>query len=231
METTNYIQCTGTQYIDTGYMPNGTTKIVIDCMLASSATGNQPICGARKDKDNNAFVIWGISSATLRFDYGATAAKKSNSNYSPKDRHIYTMSSETGILVDGVSVGTLTKATFTSSCNLVLSAVNTNGTITYGKYSIYSCQIYDNGTLVRDYIPWIDANGVYCLKDKVNNALTYSATSAQLQGQVDIMAYATFTKIGSSWKEVDAIYVNVEGYWKEVECLNVKVDGAWKESG
>ena len=169
METTNYIQCTGTQYIDTGYVPNGTTKIVIDCMLDSSATGNQPICGARKDQNNNAFVVWGISSATLRFDYGATATKKSNSNYSPKDRHIYTMSSETGILIDGVSIGTLTKATFTAPCNLVLSAVNTNGTITYGKYSIYSCQIYDNGTLVRDYIPWIDGNGVYCLKDKVNN--------------------------------------------------------------
>lgn len=231
METTNYIQCTGTQYIDTGYAPNGTTKIVIDCVLSDSATGNQPICGARKNQNNNAFAVWGISSATLRFDYGATATKKSNSNYSPKDRHIYTMSSETGILVDGVSIGTLTKATFTAPCNLVLSAVNTNGTITYGKYSIYSCQIYDNGTLVRDYIPWIDSNGVYCLKDKVNNTLTYSATSTQLQGQVDINSYVAFTKIGNAWKEIDAIYINMEGSWKEIEGVWANIKSSWKESG
>lgn len=177
-----YIKCSGNNYVDTGFTPNGNTKIVIDCKLDSSATGNQPICGARSAASSNTFTLWGISSAKLRFDYGTT--QNASSAYTPKDRHVYTMSAADGCLVDGTSIKTLSVASFNAPCTLALSAVNTAGSITYGKYIIYSCKIYDNGTLIKDYVPWLDDSGVYCLYDNVNKQYVYSATSTALDGSL-----------------------------------------------
>ena len=175
-----YVQCTGNQYIDTGFIPSNTTKIEIDCKLSSSTTNNA-VLGSRSGATSNTFTIWGIGGKTLRFDFGTKQI--SNSSYTPQDRHIYVMDGlNLKYGIDGTELGELTAATFTCPNNLVLSGVNTNGTVSKALYTIYSCKIWDNGTFVRDYIPWIDENDVYCLKDKVNNNLTYSATTTALEG-------------------------------------------------
>lgn len=76
---------------------------------------------------------------------------------------------------NGGSSVTNTTATFSVPVNLVLFAVNTNGSISYGKASIYFCQIYDNGTLVRDFIPAKDEVGNAGLYDKVEGKFYYNA--------------------------------------------------------
>ena len=39
---------------------------------------------------------------------------------------------------------------------------------------LFSCQIYDNGTLIRDYLPCLDKDGVACLYDKVSETYFYN---------------------------------------------------------
>ena len=47
--------------------------------------------------------------------------------------------------------------------------------IDYGK--IYSVKIYQNDTLVKDYVPWTDGNGNYGLYDNVSSSVTQSIGS------------------------------------------------------
>jgi flagellin-like hook-associated protein FlgL len=49
------------------------------------------------------------------------------------------------------------------------------GNATLGKASmkLYDCKIYDDGVLVKDYIPVVDHNGKVALYDKVNEELVY----------------------------------------------------------
>ena len=53
-----------------------------------------------------------------------------------------------------------TAKTFKSDFNITLLACNTGGTVAgHLSAKLYSCQIYDNGTLVRDFKPCISASG------------------------------------------------------------------------
>lgn len=58
---------------------------------------------------------------------------------------------------------------------IYLFGLNTDGNFAYQSASrIYYCKIWDNGELIRDYIPVIDRDGVACLYDKVNDKLYYN---------------------------------------------------------
>ena len=72
------------------------------------------------------------------------------------------------LVVNGVVVNTIDAISFTSAYNLWLFANNNNGTAQLtGSEKLYSCQIYDNGLLERDYIPAMLSNGEVGLYDRV----------------------------------------------------------------
>jgi len=89
---------------------------------------------------------------------------------------------------NGTVVGTTTNtsATFTTPNNLYLFACDQNGTaVGWSAIRIYSCKIYDNGTLVRDFIPVIDNNNTPCMFDKVSNQFFYNqGTGSFIAGPV-----------------------------------------------
>lgn len=68
-------------------------------------------------------------------------------------------------------------------CNLTLFAVNTNGVVDPRKVSgkFYGCKIYDNETLIREYIPYVH-KGKACLYDKVNDTYTFSSADNFIAG-------------------------------------------------
>ena len=62
------------------------------------------------------------------------------------------------------------------SHTMYLFGVNSNGSASFlSPIKLYSCQIYDNGTLVRDFWPCYDPDGVACLYDKVEKKYYYNA--------------------------------------------------------
>lgn len=71
----------------------------------------------------------------------------------------------------------------TPTCNLTLFAVNTNGVVDSRRVSgkFYGCKIYDNGTLIRDYVPYI-YKGKVGLYDKVNDTYTFSSAANFIAG-------------------------------------------------
>lgn len=148
-----YIEGSGIQYIDTGYKPNQDTRVVISI---EPTTGNSvnAVFGARTETSNGSFCIWYID-GYYRTDYDSadyvtTETAASGRVTIDKDKGTTTIGDENHIQVG---------SPFVSANTLTLFAVNGagNGGATldprmfHGR--IFSCQIYDNGTLVRVYVP------------------------------------------------------------------------------
>ena len=155
-----------TQYIDTGYRHNA--KTVVDLRVAYTNPGSfQVVYGARNTTDNSTqFGVWLNGSrfmtktcqgaaATPASGYDVTANRiydvhisKSGSNTvtSPDDASInYDLAAGNGI--DGNN----------ADGNDFLLAINQSNNSSVGswpcKCKVWFCKIYDNGTLVRNFIP------------------------------------------------------------------------------
>lgn len=168
MRFLSYIESTGTQYIDTGFKPNNNTRLVIDVDLQNTALG--AFLGARHAFQSNAFSMF-ASNAKFQNDFGAVYA---DVTMTTTGRH--TIDKNKNVLsVDGVVKSTLTNSTLTNStfvCSypIYLLSIN-NGGAAMTSYpttaKIYSCRIYDNGALVRDFVPAVNDDGEIGLYDKV----------------------------------------------------------------
>ena len=168
------IQSTGIQHIDTGFTANQNTRIIISMEPLSVANVSSGIghvsYGAGNPSTSSGYenLIW---DGQYEFNYGnqtkyATfTAKVSDKLIIDQNKNVVSIS------VNGEQQTLTFNATsFTSSSPLVLFALNRGGDAsTYrGISRIYYCKIYDNGTLVRDYVPVSGSNGSVGLYDLVN---------------------------------------------------------------
>lgn len=175
-----YIQSNGNQYIDTGFKPSSNTRIVIDMEPTSSSTGF--LFGSRVNSSANAqsksFSFVNISGTSLRSDFGSV---ENTINISPLQR--LTIDKNKNVTTVNGQTVTASSQSFSSSYNLYLLTVNTAGVVgAYVAAKIYSCKIYDNGSLVRDYIPALRSDGTYGLYDKVNKVFYNSASGTPFTG-------------------------------------------------
>lgn len=169
----DYIQSSGSQYIDTGFKPNNNSRVVIDIEVLEA--GTIPIFGARVRYTGTSFVVWVVDSTELRSDFGTNGEIKSVNVSSVFDRIIVDKNKNTCAF--GSASITHTSSTFSLSVNLLIFSSTSDGSVYSKKLSgrLYSCQIYDNDTLVRDYAPALDPDGVACLYDKVSEEYVYNA--------------------------------------------------------
>lgn len=163
-----YIESTGSQYVDTKFVPNQDTKVTVDFEAAANASGNIAFFGARQGTSSSTFAVW-LASGVVNPQYGSVAYNTKTLTLDYVKRLTYNFNKN--IFAVGGQTVTFATATFSSGATLCLLSVNTAGTVdsrmSAGK--LYSCQIYDNGTLVRDYIPVQRLDGTVGLLDKVNN--------------------------------------------------------------
>lgn len=166
-----YIQSDGNQYVDTGFKPNQDTRVVMDFELLS-VTGQyaDPIFGVRTSASSNAYYFWcsGTLVAAEQYQSGYNngsvylAAQRVGRHTVDKDKNVTT--------VDGVTTAQSAYAAFTASWNLLLFQSYNNGSL-YSQTThmrLYACQLYDDGTLIRDYVPCINPSGEAGLYDTVN---------------------------------------------------------------
>ena len=66
------------------------------------------------------------------------------------------------------------------------SAVDTSSLGNYASMKLYSCKIYNNGTLVRDFVPAKNSSGTIGLYDTVNGACYTNAGSGTFTAGADI---------------------------------------------
>ena len=91
----------------------------------------------------------------------------------PKAGHIYTVKAYTNntVVIDGVTYTGFTCGTSTTSTPLYMFAYagNPGSGIHSGTGNIYYCKIYNNGVLVRDFIPCISDTNAIGMYDLVEN--------------------------------------------------------------
>ena len=178
-----YIESTGTQYIDTLYAPNENTKIVIDVELIenNTAESTNTFFGTRTSASSKACGLhWNANAGTLNFFYNDGYAQ---ANYTAKPARLEITLDKNVLLFDDITL-TRTYTAFQCDYPLLLSAFNIAGTADWmAKQKLYSCQIYDNGTLVRNYVPCINPSGTAGLYDLVNDVFYGNAgTGAFIAG-------------------------------------------------
>ena len=189
-----YIESSGTQYIDTGFKPNQNTKMCLDVAFLS-AVGNN-IAGVRNSSSDtiNRFGVISFSSASkIGAFFRDSSIQAISYNTS---RHSYELS-KSGLIVDGTSYGSSNNGAFVCTYPITLGAWNNGeGGVSYNNSKIYGCKIYDNGTLVRDYIPALRSDGIAGLYEAVNDTFTASSGSSNFVAgskQEEIIATQTST--------------------------------------
>ena len=172
-----YIQSSGTQYINTGFKPNQNTRVVMD-IQAVGASGTYFAFGARQSNTSNAFCLFFYNGWAA--DYQTSNQRKTFPSIAFTDR-LEIDFNKTVCTVNG-QTATFTAATFQSPVEMMLLAVNTNGTIANKLAAkLYACQIYDNGTLVRDFVPAKNSSGTAGLYDTAKGVFYTNAGSGAFE--------------------------------------------------
>ena len=130
--------------------------------------------------------------------YSASGSISTNINR----RLIYDLNKNV-LTVDGKTLS-CTATTFTSAASLCLFTTNTNGTIYSPKPSgyFYSCKIYDNDTLVRDFVPCVNSSGTVGIYDLVNSQFYTNA------GTGEFVAGSTCLSVS---KRIKKAYIGIGG--------------------
>lgn len=164
-----YLQSSGTQHIDTGYVPNQGTEVVIDFRATNTDCA---VFGSRIDYNDAAFTLYWSATNAAAVEIGTSfysLGSLVNSN-----RHIVEMSN-TAFILDGSTIHTYSTGNFTPNANMRLFHSGGADSLPKMQGCIYSCQLYDNGTLVRDFIPCTNPNDVAGLYDTVNGVFYTNA--------------------------------------------------------
>ena len=171
----DYIQSTGAQYIDTGYVPNADTRIEAKFAIVEYSGDREYVFGTY----NN--INGGVG--RMQFSYGFPSFLGYGNTYDnmhywfDTDNAIHTVKVEKGVFtVDGVELEDFKKSWDgeSESKSLYIFGLNSGSgpsSTQKPKERIYSFDIYDGDVLVHSYVPVKDDNGDGRFYDQVVGAM------------------------------------------------------------
>lgn len=161
-----WIGSSGTQRIDTWYIPNEKTKAEWKLGDWNDPFGSYCIFGTMYYFWGNPWRWFSVVTDAYMFN------NSGNIDHWMLDwnDHVGELS-QAWLIVDWVTKATPATTTFTCPYSLLLFCTRNNGTPTeYGTFKYYYYKLYDDGTLVRDFVPCYRlADDVIWLYDLVNN--------------------------------------------------------------
>lgn len=167
-----YIESTGTQFIDTGIVPGVGYTAEIDFQATYIPDG-----------DGESWIM-------SVFDMNATGYPRMRVGivggaYWTSDANAFTFSGSVGERTIAKN-GSVSRSGCTLSLYLFAAHERTGAAhLANSRYRLYSCKIYDaNGKILRDYEPCLDKNGVACLYDKVNEEYVYNAGTGKFKAAI-----------------------------------------------
>lgn len=163
-----YIESTGTQYIDTGFKADYNTRFTADFMLNSTSTAYVFASrGASSESYKNAVgILW---NGTFRSDYGSIGGVKITG---PTTGVRYDVDKNKATCRIGTETVTNSSSSFSSTLNVYLFGCNEGGSFAFpSSMRLWSFAIYDNSELVRDFVPAKrDSDGVVGMYDTIGGA-------------------------------------------------------------
>lgn len=173
----NYLKSDGTAYINTGLIPNYDTQAKINCYIISSSTTGFVFGSRTSSSSSDKYCAIFTSTSTYYAPFASTNGSLAG-NYVGVQFEFDL--SKNGFFINGVQKISYSDTSLTSSLNIFLFRLNQAGN-PYGTIvsKIYSCRIYDNGTLVRDFVPAKRrSDGVVGMLDKVHNVFYTNAAGS-----------------------------------------------------
>ena len=176
-----YVEATGSQYVDTGFVPNGNTKIEATYQLT-----------ALESQHNYVFGVYGANgSGRCQFSPAAKTYAGFGDGYSDsitwqEDTAWHTVEMNKGTFkVDGNQI--YSRSFAGASKNLFLFAVNANGTAAdFATDRISLVKIYDNGVLKRLMVPCEMSDGRVGFWDFVTGAFYGDRASGNFVGGAEV---------------------------------------------
>lgn len=217
-----YIQSTGTQYIDTLVNIEAnkpiTLRVVCDCSFNNAGVGN----GVGTTIPGNIFYFGTYNGS---YCYGLGKVDGVTSVAADTERRIHDLDAVgKKLTISGkLSLTGLSFATPTASRTFWLPQ--------WGQgIKLYSCQIYDNGTLVRDFVPCQTTDGTIGLWDDVNSVFYGNAGTGTFTAGPEIKG-ANKTLIDGTGYDVKAGKCLVSGTAYAVKKGRTLVNGTAYEIG
>ncbi len=178
-----YLESTGTQYIDTGFMFTDNSGQVDLEYEQTRATGNFRLFGYWVSASSNSLTLRLDNSYYLTWT-GSTEIFKgdevySSANIKHKVVNIFNNGTYTITFDNQTYEGSYTRSISENGQVCYLFAMKYSGAYGIAYAKIYSAKIYDNNILVRDFIPVLDGNGTPCMYDKVEKKFYYNAGTGQ----------------------------------------------------
>ena len=211
-----YIQSTGTQYIDTLVNIEAnkpiTLRVVCDCSFNNAGVGN----GVGTTISGNIFYFGTYNGS---YCYGLGKVDGVTSVAADTERRIHDLDAVgKKLTISGkLSLTGLSFATPTASRTFWLPQ--------WGQgIKLYSCQIYDNGTLVRDFIPCQTTDGTIGLWDDVNSVFYGNAGTGTFTAGPEIKG-ANKTLIDGTGYDVKAGKCLVGGTAYAIKKGRTLIDG------
>lgn len=174
-----YLQSTGTQYIDTGVdlFSVENHKIIIDFEPTILYNYNT-IWGTSYDADTFEGWIYGNGNLASRYNntrYGSDNSVTINNRYTLELQKNGTTLTKT---LNNNLIGSNTASSKITSANFYLFLSGSD----YGKYKLYSSQLYKNNELVRDFVPcYRKSDNVAGLYDIINGTFYTNAGSGTFE--------------------------------------------------
>ncbi|MCI7488872.1 MAG: hypothetical protein MSA66_07870 [Oscillospiraceae bacterium] len=177
----DYLQSSGTQWINTEITPSQDTKVIIKFM--ANGWGYESLIGGRATvSSNDQFTTYFDAASGGRFLFRMDGMSSAITYTGFRLDTIYTAelsgTKMEFMLEDGTISFTsgITISDFSSTVPMLLfKAQNINGTGLYGK--VYFCKIYHQDNLVRDFQPCLDTGGVPCMFDFVSRKSFYNVNT------------------------------------------------------
>lgn len=203
-----YIQSSGTQYINSGFIPKATTRTIMKAepMSWSAQSAFFGTRNATSPTASQAYIA-AVPAATLyRSDYFGSSLTAET----PTIMQITNIDKNKNICSFNNIMITNTSSTVNATTNMFLLALNDVGTAKYFlSAKLYSCQIYDGNTLVRDFIPIKTTTNIYGLWDNVNKVLYKNAGTGAFTGG-SAVTLTGWHKIKGVWAKTAA------GIWSQI---------------
>lgn len=190
-----YIQSSGTQYIDTGFKPNSNTRLTGDFEILANGSTYRAIFAAREGSLARCFSLFVSPQNTFYSNIGGKANIYTFS-MSALGRHSLDVNKNV-VTIDGTSYTHTAESFQHTTTTIYLCADNEDGVSTLPcDMRWYSCQIYDNGTLVRDFVPCTNASGTVGLYDLVNEEFYGNAGSGVFAAGSTASKLSAITVVG-----------------------------------
>lgn len=201
-----YIQSSGTQYVDTEFIPNQDSRIVYDCERLSAAA-SEHFFGIRTGNSAVAAFCFYIYSSGWRYAYNSATLTGTGPS---TGRYVFDANKNIAN-INGSAAMTGTYAAFTAAASALLFAMrSTPSGLSYGSHKLFTSKLYDNTTLIRDYIPCSNPSGVIGLYDLVNSKFYANAGTGAFTAGPEV-----------TWPSDDAIYVKVNGIWRQIDGIKL----------